>query len=312
METNLTIEQLWTQMRPIAHGQLLEYKQLWDSMFARCVTPCQVSWFRVGTDAHLVTKIFKNEFMLVATYLQENSCHSSAHYGLMRNIFESWLKRGVPDLSALLEADRYLAFLQTYVRIESVDAHDIPGVAELSQNPSLPSIQRHHESFPNETNTSAQHGTQMLLGESPRPPTTDSVTPRPWVEPVSASGSEYIDNSDQFFPAHTTVFPSFLFAGYQEKWTCMARASAGLPYLMHMHCPETGARLATLKFTSALALMTAYLGSFSRHPELWWYSDEFMRHYLDMGDVNPQPTLDYMRNTISPSKPVVVAISITE
>lgn len=92
----------------------------------------------------------------------------------------------------------------------------------------------------------------------------------------------------------------------------MARASAARPYLMHMHCPKTGARLSTLKFTSALALMTAYLESFSRHPALWWYFDEFMRHYLDSGDVDPQPTLDFMRNTISADKPVVVAVPIVE
>lgn len=79
-----------------------------------------------------------------------------------------------------------------------------------------------------------------------------------------------------------------------------------------MHCPETGARLCTLKFTSALALMTAYLESFSRHREFGWYFDEFMCHYLDLGDVDPQTTLDHTRNAISTDKPVVVAIPVTE
>lgn len=92
----------------------------------------------------------------------------------------------------------------------------------------------------------------------------------------------------------------------------MARASSDRPYLMHLHCPETGARLATLKFASALALTTAYLESFSRHPDFRLYFDKVMRHYLDLDDVDPQPSLDYMRNNIiAPSKPFVLAVPLT-
>lgn len=148
-----------------------------------------------------MTKIFKNEFMLVATYLLENSCHSSAHSGLMRNIFESWLKRGVPDLSALTEADKYLAFLQSYVRIDSTNTHDIPsGVAELAQTPEFPSRHRDHEPLVHEADTTNQYGVQMLLREGMKSSSANSVTSTPWVEPISAHGPEYIDNSDEFFP----------------------------------------------------------------------------------------------------------------
>ncbi|KAG9966621.1 hypothetical protein KCU61_g180, partial [Aureobasidium melanogenum] len=248
MDTNPTLEQLWASL---AHGQLSEYKQLWDTMLARCVTPCQVSWFKVSTDEHLMTKTFKNEFMLVATYLLEGSCHSSAHPGTMKNIFEGWLRRGVPDLSALGEADKYLTFLQTYIRVDSVNAHHIEGVTELAKAPELPFDQHDRELFAHEAETSIQY----------------------------ASGPT--QPSSGLIPSHSPV-QSILTAA--EKWTRMARASADRPYLMHMHCPKTGARLSTLKFTSALALMTAYLESFSLHPALWWYFDEFMRHYLDSGD----------------------------
>lgn len=312
MDTNPTLEQLWANLHPVALGRLVDYKQLWDSMLALCVNPCRVAWFKVGTDEHLITKVFENGFMLVATYLVEGSCHSSVHPGLMQNIFEGWSKRGVPDLSALSEADKYLAFLQTYVRVDPVTTSDHLCVAELAQAPELPFDQHDQELFAHETDTPSQYNVQMFLDEELRSPSTDSDTPKPWAAPTSFPGPEYIDNSGEFFPVDTSVCPSFLFTGYEEKWACMARASTGLPYLMHMHCPETGAHLATLRFTSALALMTAYLESFSRHPDCWWYFDEFMRHYLDLGDVNPQPTLDFMRNSISPDKPVVVATTITE
>ena len=312
MDTNPTLEQLWANLHPVALGQLLEYKKLWDSMLALCVTPCRASWFKVGTDEHLTTKIFENEFMLVATYLLENSHHSSAHSGLVRNIFEGWLKRGVPDLSALGEADKYLTFLQTYVCVDSVHTHDITGAAGLAQTPELPFDQYDQELFACEADTFNQYGVQIFLEEELRSPSTDPDTPKLWANPISLRGPEYIDNSGGFFPVDTSVCPPFLFTEYQQKWACMARASAGLPYLMHMHCPETGTCLATLKFTSALALMTAYLESFSRHPDFWWYFDEFMRHYLDLGVVDPQATLDSMRNTILPDKPVVVVIAVVE
>ncbi|KAH0369885.1 hypothetical protein KCU65_g3036, partial [Aureobasidium melanogenum] len=312
MDTNPTLEQLWASLHPVAHGQLSEYKQLWDAMFARCVTPCQVSWFKVGTDEHLMTKIFKNEFMLIATYLLEGSRHSSAHAGLMRSIFESWLKRGIPDLSALSEADKYLTFLQTYIRIEAVNTHNIEGVAEHAKAPELAFDQCDRQLFAHEAGTSNQYSSQIVLDEELTSPSTDLNTTKRWADPIPVPGPEYTDNSDEFYPVGISVCPSFMFAGYQEKWTRMAKASAGIPYLMHMHCPKTGAHLNTLKFTSALALMTAYLQSFSKHPDLWWYFDEFMRHYLDLGNVNPQPTLDYMRNTISADKPVVVAVPIPE
>lgn len=135
MDTSPTLEQLWTSLHPVAHGQLSEYKQRWDTTLARCVTPCRVSWFKVGTDEHLMTKTFKNEFMLVATYLLEGSRHSSAHAGLMKGIFEGWLRRGIPNLSALSEADKYLTFLQTYIRIEAVNTHNLERVGELEKAP---------------------------------------------------------------------------------------------------------------------------------------------------------------------------------
>ncbi|KAG9685472.1 hypothetical protein KCU95_g11812, partial [Aureobasidium melanogenum] len=300
MDTNPTLEQLWASLHPVAHSKLSEYKQLWDTMLARCVTPCQASWFKVGTDEHLMTKTFKNEFMLVATYLLEGSCHSSAHPGTMKNIFEGWLRRGVPDLSALSEADKYLTFLQTYIRVGSVNAHDIEDVTGLAKAPELPFDQHN------------QYGSQMVLDEELTSPSTRPNTAKLWADPVPVPGPEYTDSSGEFFPVDTSVCPPFLFSGYQEKWTRVARASADHPYLMHMHCAENGARLATLIFTSALALMTAYLESFSRNPDFWWYFDEFMRHYLDSGDVDPQPILDFMRNTISADKPVVVAVPMAE
>ncbi|CAD0094573.1 unnamed protein product [Aureobasidium mustum] len=312
MNTNPTLKQLWANLHPVSLGQLLEYKQLWDSMLALCVTSCRVSRFKIGTDEHLMTKIFENEFMLVATYLVEGSCHSSVHSGLMQNIFEGWLKRGVPDLSALSEADKYLAFLQTYVCVDPVITSGQLCVAELANAPELPFDQHDQELFAHESDTPSQYNVQMFLDEELRSPSTGSDTPKLWAKPTSLPGPEYTDNSSEFFPVDTSVCPSFFFTEYQEKWAGMARASARLPYLMHLHCPETGARLATLKFTSALALMTAYLESFSSHPDCWWYFDEFMRHYLDLGDVDPQPTLDYMRNTISPDKPVVIAVPIPE
>ncbi|KAG9660612.1 hypothetical protein KCU95_g1907, partial [Aureobasidium melanogenum] len=310
MNTSPTLEQLWAILHPVAHGQLFEYKQLWDAMLGRCVTPCQVSWLKVGTGVYLMTKTFKNEFMLVATYLLEGSRHSSAHAGLMKDIFFGWLKRGIPDLSALREADKYLTFLQTYIRIEAVNTHNIQGAAELAKAPGLPFDQHDRELFAHEAGTSNRYGFQMGLDDELTSSSINANITKRWADPISVPGPEYIDNCDQFFPVDISVCPTFFFAGYQEKWIRMARASAGVPYLMHMHCPKTGARLNTLKFTSALALMTAYLESFSKHPDLWWYFDEFMRHYLDLGNVNPQPTLDYMRNTVSPSKPVVVAVPI--
>lgn len=312
MDTNPTLGQLWASLHPVAHGKLSEYKQLWDTMLARCVTPCQASWFKVGTDEHLMTKTFKNEFMLVATYLLEGSCHSSAHPGTMKNIFEGWLRRGVPDLSALSEADKYLTFLQTYIRVGSVNAHDIEDVTGLAKAPGLPFDQHDRELFAHEAETSNQYGSQMVLDEELTSPSTRPNTAKLWADPVPVPGPEYTDSSGEFFPVDTSVCPPFLFSGYKEKWTRVARASADHPYLMHMHCPENGARLATIKFTSALALMTAYLESFSRNPDFWWYFDEFMRHYLDSGDVDPQPTLDFMRNTISADKPVVVAVPMAE
>lgn len=81
----------------------------------------------------------------------------------MKNIFEGWLRRGVPDLSALSEADKYLAFLQTYIRVDSVNAHDIEGVTELAKAPELPFDQHDRELF--EAQTSNQYGSRMVLDE---------------------------------------------------------------------------------------------------------------------------------------------------
>lgn len=138
----------------------------------------------------------------------------------MRNIFDGWLKRGVPDLSALDEAAKYLAFLQTYVCVDQVNTHHTPSIADLAQTPELPFDQHHREA----NQTSTQYSVQMLLDEELRSLDTDSVMLKPWVEPISAPGPEYINSSDEFFPVDVSVCPSLLFTGYQEKWARMARS----------------------------------------------------------------------------------------
>ncbi|KAK6006849.1 hypothetical protein QM012_005857 [Aureobasidium pullulans] len=300
MANSSTLDQLWANWHPLAYDELLEYKQLWDSMPTRCVTTCQISWFKVGTHEPLMTKMLENDFMLVATYLLETVTTLA------------WLKRGVPDLSALDEADKYLTFLQTCVRVIPLVLHDTSGIAGLVQTSEIPSDTRGHHFSVHEANSSIQHVVQMCLAEELRSASTKSAIPRHSAILIAVPGPEYTDSSGEFFPVDRSSCPSSLSADHQEKWTCMAKAFTNRPYLMHMHCPKTGARLVTLKFTSALALMTAYLESFSGHPENWWYFDEFMRYYLDVGDVDPQPTLDYLRDFISHDKPVVLAIPITE